>query len=1286
MKINSHAKAIGAIFATALLISAAPHAEAADLSIPVHSHTPDQPVLDSSGHGEINYYFTVHNNAGTVANGCTLKITKTGAQQYIGSASVPFTDNGDDTYTYTFGGPSTGGDMLFRIGFELSTPGGVSATAEILSNDDPKSGNNTAKESAAVINQPVTDLHMVSVTVEPQTSAVGDLRHYHGELRNDGPDDAVGVQIVIRADTTPQGQTEYDQYETFVGSSPEPSPAQPDANGMRFLPVGNLPANTSVTFDAYYTAAKQGSFTREFFTSYTDQEKDPNLNNNYVNVFSSIGQSGTPGQLSPIFFTVDDSASATSDVADSILRFAARQSSAVSGLKLHVQTSQTPKQEGSWVNLPDFNDGTMTLESTSNPKKFILNSANYPLQNKVYFRVRGEAPAYDPSTSNVVGPFNLATTRKHVGGSAFTMQGTSVSFQVAPAAIIHFAASENFAPAGTTVRVQTSTTPENLASWTDLPDGHDGAMQTGTEPTAFTLDSRQYPAGSGIYFRAIATAGTSNIPSVSNIIGPFTLVLDTPPVVTVTPPAKIPGTSGTGADQDHAIDVYDGSFHIAAHATSARSITSLAILYDGDVLDHFNGGSGGVDYTTNVPLIHTISAVAEDDLGTVGVAPTVFIRVLPRNARIFFLTSGGDWNTASNWTDTKGKHGVPGDRDVAIVGDQQATISQPTNAFAVLVNGGSISGSSTLTVTGYLVMTAGELRDMSLVIQSSATCQLLNDVDVAMNIIMTNFGTLKLSGTAGISGIGTAALHDSGAVHTNGFNPFMALVNWGKALFQRQATRPPARTQPKPRVVNVTTAQNKGKVAVNVHAGEISKAPVLANDGATLIGQDGNGLIGQDGNGVVSHDGGTFKLPPGAEAAAAAAATSSTGYVQSGGETNLDNLFIGGSVTLQGGVLTGSGVINGSLSNTGGYIMPGDSPGLIQVNGGFTQGANGTLILEVAGVNGAEFDHLNINGKATLDGKLDLKALDSYKTGGDYLNPIAYNSFSGKFSAVSSDGGIKLNANGMVAVVAPNAPQPHSGQPVNISTRMQVLGGDKTLIAGFIVAGQSGATKKVLIRGIGPSLQKAGIANPLADPFLELHNPDGSVVTNDDWQQGDTSQIPQGFAPSDSRESVITATLTVGSAGYSSYTAVLKGTHNETGIGLVEVYDIDSGTPTQLANISTRGFVDTGDNVMIGGFIIGGTEPAKVLVRGIGPSLAGSGVSGALAATVLEVHDANGAVLMNQGWRATQESDIIATQIPPQSDGDSAVLANLVPGSYTAILRGANNTTGIGLIEAYSLE
>jgi hypothetical protein len=133
----------------------------------------------------------------------------------------------------------------------------------------------------------------------------------------------------------------------------------------------------------------------------------------------------------------------------------------------------------------------------------------------------------------------------------------------------------------------------------------------------------------------------------------------------------------------------------------------------------------------------------------------------------------------------------------------------------------------------------------------------------------------------------------------------------------------------------------------------------------------------------------------------------------------------------------------------------------------------------------------------------------------------------------------------------------------------------------------------------------------------------------------------------------------------------------------VEVYDLDSGSPVQLANISSRGFVQTGDNVMIGGFIIGGDYPAKVIIRAIGPSLP---IPGALQNPTLELVDSNGSRISNDNWRATQEAEVAATTIPPTHENEAAIVATLVPGAYTAIVRGKDDATGIAVVEAYNLQ
>jgi hypothetical protein len=352
------------------------------------------------------------------------------------------------------------------------------------------------------------------------------------------------------------------------------------------------------------------------------------------------------------------------------------------------------------------------------------------------------------------------------------------------------------------------------------------------------------------------------------------------------------------------------------------------------------------------------------------------------------------------------------------------------------------------------------------------------------------------------------------------------------------------------------------------------------------------------------------------------------------------------------------------------------------VTGDFTQEGGGTLVIERGGKNIGENDQLQVSGTANLGGNLHVKTINGFAIDpADTFNPVGYNAVTGSFSSTGGNAQVSLNPTGAQVSLNPAAAQPQSGQPRNIATRLAIQGGDNVLIAGFIVTGPAGAAKKVLIRGIGPSLANFGVAGTIADPLLELHRQDGGVVVNDNWEQGDPSQIPTGFAPSDSREAVIVATLTPG-----NYSAVVKGAHGETGVGLAEVYDIDPASNGKLANIATRGLVQTGDNVLIGGFIIGGNEPAKILVRAIGPSLGAFGVANTLPATTLELHDSNGSVISNEGWRATQEKEIIATTIPPSDSNEAAILATLVPGNYTAVVRGKNGTIGIAVVEAYNLE
>jgi hypothetical protein len=246
----------------------------------------------------------------------------------------------------------------------------------------------------------------------------------------------------------------------------------------------------------------------------------------------------------------------------------------------------------------------------------------------------------------------------------------------------------------------------------------------------------------------------------------------------------------------------------------------------------------------------------------------------------------------------------------------------------------------------------------------------------------------------------------------------------------------------------------------------------------------------------------------------------------------------------------------------------------------------------------------------------------------------------------------------------------------NISTRLAVGTGNNVLIAGFIVTGTQ--PKRIIVRGIGPSLP---VNENLADPTLELHESSGAVTANENWRDTQQDELKATtIPPSNDYESAIVKSLTPG-----NYTAVLAGKGGTTGVGVVEVYDLDLTVDSKLANISTRGFVDQGYNVLIAGTIVVGNGTTNVLFRAIGPSL--PGIPNAVQDPTLELHDGNGGLLdSNDNWvDSPNKQAIIDSTIPPSDPREAAILYQLTPGNYTAIVRGKNNTTGVSVVEAYQL-
>ena len=254
----------------------------------------------------------------------------------------------------------------------------------------------------------------------------------------------------------------------------------------------------------------------------------------------------------------------------------------------------------------------------------------------------------------------------------------------------------------------------------------------------------------------------------------------------------------------------------------------------------------------------------------------------------------------------------------------------------------------------------------------------------------------------------------------------------------------------------------------------------------------------------------------------------------------------------------------------------------------------------------------------------------------------------------------------------------------NISTRLSVQGGDNVLICGMIATGTEGKT--VIIRAIGPTLSDFGVPGALPDPTLELYQGSTLLFSNDDWRNS-TQQAEiegSGLAPNRDAESAIIWTLTPGE----NYTAIMRGKNGQTGVGIVEAFDLDPAAASKLANISTRGFVALDDNVMIAGLIVtpSGGANLNILVRALGPTLADFGVPGTLANPTLDLVNSSGTVIRsNDNWKDSQRAEIEATGLAPNHDEESALVEAVAPGAYTAIVRGSGRTTGVGIVEVYNI-
>jgi hypothetical protein len=361
--------------------------------------------------------------------------------------------------------------------------------------------------------------------------------------------------------------------------------------------------------------------------------------------------------------------------------------------------------------------------------------------------------------------------------------------------------------------------------------------------------------------------------------------------------------------------------------------------------------------------------------------------------------------------------------------------------------------------------------------------------------------------------------------------------------------------------------------------------------------------------------------------------------------------------------------------------------GTLTLQGAVTLAPTAVLNYELASPSAVN-DRIKVMGDFVLDGTLTVNRFFAKSDFGPGTYVLI------EYSGAFTDNGLKpgimpagfeyqidtTSQPGLVLlIVGPSTPP---ARLLNISTRLRAHGGDNALIGGFILTGDD--SKRVIVRALGPSLTAAGLPGALSDTTLELYDSAGKLLaSNDNWRETQEAEIQATtLAPSYDSEAAIVTTLPAGNAGY---TAIVRGKGDSAGVALVEVYDLDSTATSRLANISTRGVVGTGDDVMIGGFIVGAGGATRVVVRGLGPSLTDVGVAGALQDPTLELVNSDGVILAeNNNWITTR-SRIQGTGIPPKYDAESAIVAALAPGNYTAIVRGVGNTTGVGLVEVYNL-
>jgi autotransporter-associated beta strand protein len=599
----------------------------------------------------------------------------------------------------------------------------------------------------------------------------------------------------------------------------------------------------------------------------------------------------------------------------------------------------------------------------------------------------------------------------------------------------------------------------------------------------------------------------------------------------------------------------------------------------------------------------------------------------------------------------------------------------------------------------------------------------------AGGLVKNGTGTLSLFNSAGNTYTGQTLINN-GTVRINNADSFGAIGTGNNTVVFSGATLILESNVTVPEQISVDGTGVSGSGALNAVVCNLGcsmpNTGVQGNSTATInVPTNGHSLMLLSANAVGLTKIGAGTLILGGNSSSAGAATVNAGtLIVNGSNSNC-------SVNVTGGTLGGGGSI-GTLTAANATIAPGQSAGTLSVSGNVTFNAGTTFTIEIGGL-GALADKLSATGTVSLGAGIN-------NLTGSLINGFAP-SPGQVFTIIQTTGGltgtfaqsspinisgtlfqIVYNANNVLLVAqggasptptatatatptptatitptpAPTATPNSTATPTptatptatpslgNISTRLRVQAGDNVLIGGMIATGT--ADKKVIIRAIGPTLTDFGVPGALQDPTLELFQGDIPVASNDDWVSSpQQAQIASsGFAPGKDAESAIIATLTPNQ----NYTAVVRGKNGQTGIGVVEAFDLDQAAASKLGNISTRGFVDLDDNVMIAGLIVGPSNAGSlnVLVRALGPTLGDFGVQGFLADPTLDLVNSNGVVIRsNDSWQSAQAGLIQAAGLAPTHDEEAALVETLAPGAYTAVVRGSGRTTGVGLVEVYNI-